>query len=153
MTDTIRFSLDGREVDAAPGESIWDVAKRVGTAIPHLCHSGQPGYAADGNCRACMVEIDGERTLAASCIRTPAKGMVVKTASARATNARKMVMELLLADQPSQDIAHDRSSHFWDMAAANGVAESRFPQMETTHVPLLDDSHVAMRVNLDACIQ
>ena len=153
MTDTIRFSLDGLEVDAAPGESIWDVAKRLGTAIPHLCHSGQPGYAADGNCRACMVEIDGERTLAASCIRTPAKGMVVKTASARATNARKMVMELLLADQPSQDMAHDRSSHFWDMAAANGVAESRFPQMETTHVPLLDDSHVAMRVNLDACIQ
>jgi formate dehydrogenase major subunit len=153
MSDSIRFTLDGREVEAAPGETIWEVAKREGTSIPHLCHSGEPGYRADGNCRACMVEIDGERTLAASCVRVPAKGMVVKSASSRARTARKMVMELLLADQPAREVSHDKSSQFWDMAAANGVAGSRFPKLEADHVPLLDDSHVAMRVNLDACIQ
>jgi formate dehydrogenase major subunit len=152
MSEKITFTLDGREVSAAPGESIWDVAKREGTTIPHLCHSGEPGYRSDGNCRACMVEIEGERTLAASCIRTPSEGMVVSSQNDRSTKARKMVIEMLVADQPPRDKAHDRSSHFWDMAEAQHVSHSRFPAMEQQRVPLLDDSHVAMRVNLDACI-
>jgi formate dehydrogenase major subunit len=152
MTDPIRFTLDGETVEAAEGETIWEVALRQGNRIPHLCHSGEPGYRPDGNCRACMVEIEGERTLAASCIRKPAEGMAVRTDSGRAEKARAMVMELLLADQPAREDAHDRSSHFWEMAAASGVAESRFPAVEAERVPLLDDSHVAMRVNLDACI-
>ena len=66
MTETIRFTLDGREVEAGPDETIWQVAKRLGTEIPHLCWLPAPGYRADGNCRACMVEIEGERVLAAS---------------------------------------------------------------------------------------
>jgi formate dehydrogenase major subunit len=75
MTDNIRFTLDGREVEAESHETIWQVAKRVGTTIPHLCHLDAPGYRPDGNCRACVVEIAGERTLAASCIRKPVAGM------------------------------------------------------------------------------
>jgi len=153
MTDQIKFTLDGREVAAKDGETIWEVAKRHGTDIPHLCHKDQTGYRADGNCRACVVEIEGERVLAASCCRNATNGMVVKTASERATKSRALVMELLLADQPERDAAHDRSSHLWDMAEANGVSESRFPTVEPERIPLLDDSHVAMRVNLDACIQ
>ncbi|MCA0942190.1 formate dehydrogenase subunit alpha [Salipiger pacificus] len=147
------FILDGQEVSAFPGETIWQVAKRLGTTIPHLCHKDAPGYRPDGNCRACMVEIDGERTLAASCCRAPAEGMKVTTDSARAKKSREMVMELLLADQPARAEAHDRGSHLWDMAEAVGVSESRFPRLETNRIPLLDDSHVAMKVNLDACIQ
>ncbi len=123
-----------------------------GLKIPHLCHKPAPGNRPDGNCRACMVEIEGERTLAASCIREPVDGMVVTTNNARATNARKMVMELLVTDQPDREAAHDKSSHLWDMAEANRVSESRFPKLEQERIPLLDDSHVAMRVNLDACI-
>lgn len=73
----VTFSLDGRMVTAEDGETIWQVAKREGVAIPHLCHKDAPGYRSDGNCRACMVDIEGERVLAASCIRTPAEGMVV----------------------------------------------------------------------------
>jgi formate dehydrogenase major subunit len=148
----ITFTLDGLEVTAVHGETIWQVAARIGTRIPHLCHKDAPGYRPDGNCRACMVEIEGERVLAASCIRKPAEGMMVRTASERATKARAMVMELLLADQPARPQAHDRSSHFWDMADAQGLGASRFPPRPPEHVPLLDDSHVAMRVNLDACI-
>ena len=69
---TIRAFLDGRRGrGAAPGETIWQVAERAGTAIPHLCYLPAPGYRPDGNCRACMVEIEGERVLAASCIRKP----------------------------------------------------------------------------------
>jgi formate dehydrogenase major subunit len=152
MSETIRFTLDGTEVEARPGETIWQVAKRQGTLIPHLCHKDAPGYRSDGNCRACMVEIDGERVLAASCIRTPTEGMVVTSQSERADKARKMVIEMLVADQPARDAAHDRSSHLWDMADLQGVSASRFPAIEHDRIPLLDDSHVAMRVNLDACI-
>ena len=89
----------------------------------------------------------------ASCIREPSEGMVVTTNSARAETARKMVVEMLLADQPEKDVAHDKSSHLWDMADLNGVSRSRLPKLEKDRIPLLDDSHLAMRVNLDACIQ
>jgi len=152
-TETLRFTLDGREVTARAGETIWDVAKREGTLIPHLCHKDAPGYRPDGNCRACVVEVEGERVLAASCCRAATPGMVVKTATDRAEKARRTVMELLLADQPAREVAHDRSSHLWQMAEMQGIAASRFPAMQPDRVPLLDDSHVAMRVNLDACIQ
>ncbi|MEL6425917.1 MAG: molybdopterin-dependent oxidoreductase, partial [Pseudomonadota bacterium] len=152
MADTVKFTLDGREVEATPNESIWEVAKREGTRIPHLCHADEPGYRSDGNCRACMVEVEGERTLAASCVRMPTEGMVVHTGSERADKARKMVMELLVADQPERESAHDKSSQFWDMADMQGVSDSRFPSVEPDRIPLLDDSHVAMKVNLDACI-
>ena len=107
MTEPIRFTLDGQEVSAVEGDTIWSVAKRHGTTIPHLCHKDAPGYQADGNCRACMVEIEGERVLAASCVRKPTEGMVVSTASDRAETSRRMVMELLVSDQPDRGAAHD----------------------------------------------
>mgnify|MGYP001550141591 CR=1 FL=1 len=103
MTGKITFTLDGKRVEALPDETIWQVAQRQGTAIPHLCYAPEPGYRADGNCRACMVEIEGERVLAASCIRNPVQDMVVNTASEEATSARRMVMEMLVADQPARD--------------------------------------------------
>ncbi|QYX57266.1 formate dehydrogenase subunit alpha [Roseovarius sp. SCSIO 43702] len=153
MSDTITFTLDGKNVEAAAGQTIWEVANGRGLVIPHLCHKPAPGYRPDGNCRACMVEVEGERNLVASCIREPQEGMVVRTDTARASSARKMVIEMLAADQPPRDVAHDKSAHFWDMAEAAGVTESRFPKLEEGRIPLLDDSHVAMSVNLDACIQ
>ena len=153
MSDTILFTLDGTEVEAQKGDTIWEVANGRGLKIPHLCHKPAPGYRPDGNCRACMVEIEGERNLAASCIREPVEGMVVVTNSNRAETARKMVVEMLVADQPERADAHDQSSHLWDMADLTGVSESRLPALEKERIPLLDDSHVAMSVNLDACIQ
>ncbi len=152
MSDMIRITLNGEDIDVEAGQTIWEVSHGRGLKIPHLCHKPAPGYRPDGNCRACMVEVEGERTLVASCIRDVAEGMVIKTDTARAESARKMVMELLLADQPEQEVARDKSAHLWDMAAENGVDSSRFPKLEEGRIPLLDDSHVAMRVNLDACI-
>lgn len=151
LSDTIKFSLDGVEVDAKKGDTIWEVANGRGLIIPHLCHKPAKGYRPDGNCRACMVEIEGERVLAASCVREPTAGMVVTTNSVRAETARKLVIEMLKTDQPEQ--AHDQSSHFNATAAEIGIEKSRFPRIEKNSVPLLDASHVAMTVNLDACIQ
>jgi formate dehydrogenase major subunit len=149
MSGEVTFTLNGQEVAAHEGETIWQVANRLGIEIPHLCYAPEPGYRADGNCRACMVEIEGERTLAASCIRTPSPGMTVATASDRAKNAREMVFELLVADQPARERAHDPDSKFWRWADDLGVTSSRFPARNT---PAPDSSHTAMRVNLDACI-
>ena len=149
MTDQLLFTIDGNVVGAWPGETIWQVAQREGINIPHLCWLPEPGYRADGNCRACMVEVEGERTLAASCIRKPTPDMVVKTATDRAVKARRMVMELLLADQPPREDSPDRVSKFWHWAEAQGIDTSRFP----AHSILRPDlSHPAMAVNLDACI-
>lgn len=148
----IRFLLDGREVEAFPDETIWQVAKRHGCEIPHLCWLPEPGYRADGNCRACMVEIGKERVLAASCIRMPEVGMEVATASERARKARAMIVELLLADQPSLEDSHDRNSRFWHWAKEQGMHSSRFPSRNREGSPAADFSHSAMAVQLDACI-
>src|SRR5215213_1683320 len=126
----IPFELDGKQVEAINGETIWQVAKRQGREIPHLCHSPEPDYRPDGNCRACMVEIEGERVLAASCKRTPSVGMKVKTESARAVSAQKMVMELLVADQPARETSHDPESKFWFCFENTAATESRFPAAE-----------------------
>src|SRR5580692_122494 len=101
------FTIDDREIDIRDGETIFRAAGRLDIKLPHLCYSPQPGYRADGNCRVCMVEIEGERVLAASCLRTPASGMKVKTETHRAKTARRMVAELLMTDQPDQPYAHD----------------------------------------------
>jgi formate dehydrogenase major subunit len=100
-----------------------------------------------------MVEIEGERVLAASCLRTPTPGMKVKTQTDRAKNARRMVAELLLTDQPDQAHAHDPDSELWKIVKRQKIEAGRFPKRETIEVPASDRSHVAMAVNLDACIQ
>jgi formate dehydrogenase major subunit len=145
----VKFMLDGQEVEAPEGETIFGTARRYGIKLPHLCYSPNPGYRPDGNCRVCMVEIEGERVLAASCIRKVTPGMKVKTQTDRAKTARRMVVELLMADQPARDMAHDPESEFWKTALRQGVETSRFPRRAA---PAADRSHPAMAVNLDACI-
>src|SRR5436190_16364597 len=100
--ETIDFKLNGETISAIGAETIIQAAKRHGVDIPHLCY--KEGYRPDGNCRACMVEIKGERVLAPSCCRQPAKGMEVQSNSQRAVHSQKLVLELLLADVPKEDL-------------------------------------------------
>src|SRR5437667_9978624 len=143
------FTIDDRDIDIRDGETIFRAARQLGIKLPHLCYLPKPGYRPDGNCRVCMVEIEGERVLAASCIRTPTPGMKVKTQTDRAKTARGMVIELLLTDQPPKDVAHDPQSEFWQTAERQNVTASRFTRRAS---PVADRSHPAMAVNLDACI-
>ena len=147
------FFIDDREIDIREGETIFRAARRLDIKLPHLCYLPKPGYRPDGNCRVCMVEIEGERVLAASCLRNATPGMKVKTQTERAKTARKMVAELLVTDQPAIEIAHDPESEFWKTAKRQGVQAGRFPKREAEVVPAPDRSHPAMAVNLDACIQ
>ncbi len=142
----VEFKLNGKRVLGHGGETIIQTAKRIGVEIPHLCY--KDGLRPDGNCRACMVEIKGERVLAASCCRTPAPGMEVTTDSARAVAAQKMVLELLLSDMPEQ--RHTLHSELDAWADKLSVGKPRFAPRRQ---PPADLSHYGMAVNLDSCIQ
>jgi formate dehydrogenase major subunit len=142
----VSFKLDGREVTARADETIIEVADREGVEIPRLCY--KEGMEAVGNCRACMVEIKGERVLAPSCCRHPSNGMEVSSKSERAVASQKMVLELLLSDMPETE--YTRHNELDDWAARLEVGKPRFASRG--QVPP-DLSHPAMAVNLDACIQ
>lgn len=146
----VHFVLNGKGIVATEDETILQVAKRAKIRIPHLCY--KKGYRPDGNCRACMVEIDGERTLAPACCRKPTAGMKVSSDSERALTSQKMVLELLKSDMPGE---HSKSPYsnrskldYW--ADRLKVNTARFA---TRQQPSADISHPAIAVNLDACIQ
>ena len=154
---TVEFQLDGRLIEAYEGETILQAADRHGVGIPRLCYL--PGYRPDGNCRACMVEIDGERTLAPSCCRTVTANMKVRAASERAVKSQKMVLEMLLSDMPAQghkwigDDTLRQHGELSEWAARLGVNVRPALAAITRPQPAPDLSHPAMAVNLDACIQ
>jgi formate dehydrogenase major subunit len=154
---TVQFTLNGQSVEAPAGKSIFNIAKELGIAIPHLCH--KEGLAPDGNCRACVVEVAGERTLAPSCCRSATPGMQVRTDSERAVKSQKMVLEMLLADLPEQghkwldDRAEAPHGELSQWAEHHGVqVRPQLAALRREAVPA-DLSHPAMAVNLDACIQ
>jgi formate dehydrogenase major subunit len=142
----VNFSLNGREVTGRATDSILQIAKQEGIDIPHLCY--KEGLEAVGNCRACMVEINGERVLAPSCCRAPTAGMKVVTDSERAVASQKLVLELLLSDMPEKEYTRHNEVDQW--AEKIGVGKPRF---EAREQPRQDLSHPAIAVNLDACIQ
>ncbi|HTP48595.1 MAG TPA: formate dehydrogenase subunit alpha [Casimicrobiaceae bacterium] len=143
---SVGFQLNGIGVTALDGETIIQAADRLGVKIPRLCY--KPGYRADGNCRACMVEIKGERVLAPACCRSPATGMEVASDSARALASQRMVLELLQSDMPERAYRNDSELALW--ARELSLGQPRFPRRAQ---PAADLSHPAMAVNLDACIQ
>lgn len=145
--DEVHFIIDGESVVAAPHETIWQVAKRIGKSIPHLCYKDSYGYRPDGNCRACLVEIDGG--LEISCRWQPREGMNVLTDSPRARKARASIFELLVTDQPPRNRTRDPDSRFWYWAEQAGVTGSRYPRHEA---PAGDNSNPGIAVSLDACI-
>ena len=142
------FKLDGREVQAAAGETILQTAMRLGIAIPYLCY--KPGYRPDGNCRACVVEIKGERVLAPSCCRAPTEGMEVQSSHERARHSQRMILELLKSDQPAGRSPYTPRSELDHWSEILQVERARFAPRER---PPHDVSNPAIAVNLDACIQ
>ena len=158
----VEFKLDQQTVIAFEGESILKAAKRHGIDIPHLCY--KDGLRADGNCRACVVEIKGERTLAPSCCRNATAGMEVLLKTPRVVKSQKMVLEMLLSDMPDMgykwnDAAEAPASttgqhgELSNWAGRMGVTVRPELKALRREQPKSDFSHPAMAVNLDACIQ
>jgi formate dehydrogenase major subunit len=142
----IEFKLNGATVVGRPDETIIETAGRHGVEIPRLCY--MPGLRPDGNCRACVVEIKGERALAPSCCRYPKEGMEVTSDSPRAQLSQKMVLELLLSDMPEKEYRKDSELDQWARKLGMGL-----PRFKARNQPKADVSHPAIAVNLDACIQ
>ncbi len=140
------IKINGSEYLANTDETILDVSKRNNIEIPHLCY--KEGMRPDGNCRVCVVEIEGERTLQPSCIRKVTDGMVINTENDRVLHSQKVVIELLQSDVSSRQ--YDPNSELTLWADKLKVEQIRFPsKVQNKH----DLSHPAISVNLDACIQ
>ena len=142
----VAIKINGKNYFGNPNETILDVSKRNGIEIPHLCF--KEGMRPDGNCRACMVEIEGERVLQPSCVRTISDGMVVNTNNDRVIHSQKLVLELLTSDV--SDKIYKKDSELSDWAERLNIKVNRFPtNVQEKH----DLTHPAIAVNLDACIQ
>jgi formate dehydrogenase major subunit len=151
---TVEFKLNDQKLVGFEGESILSAAKRNGVDIPHLCY--KEGMRADGNCRACVVEIKGERTLAPSCCRNVTPGLEVLSNSLRAKKSQEMVLELLMSDMPDQGYKWTEAGQHGELSDwAQAMQVSVRPELQSLRrkQPTADLTHPAMAVNLDACIQ
>ena len=129
--DTVKLTIDFREVEVPKGTTILKAAKEIGIDIPTLCHfelDGMKIHNRPGACRICMVEVAGRRNLAPACVTECLEGMVVKTNSIRVINARKTVLELILSDHPNDCLkcAKNGNCELQNLAAKLGIREIPF---------------------------
>ncbi len=147
--DTIRLTIDGKEIRATAGATIWEVAKAAGIDIPVLCHDERLPPA--GVCRVCLVDV-GEKRLTASCVREVADGMTVTTSNERIDGLRKGLVELLLSDYPADaggDARKTQHDELRALAEVYGAEGTRFPAGNGRPI---DASSPVIRVNHQACI-
>jgi formate dehydrogenase alpha subunit len=129
--DTVLVTIDGREVNAAPGATILEAANAEGIRIPHLCH--EPRLKPSAACRLCLVEIQGKPGFHAACARPAEQGMVVFTDTAAVRDIRRTVLEMLVSEHTMSCSTCDRDGdcRLQDYAYEYQVDEKRFPSVAT----------------------
>ena len=145
----VKITIDGNEVVAPAGTTIFDAARTFGVKIPTLCHA--QNEAPVGVCRLCVVDA-GQRVYTASCVRVIEPGMKISTADDGVKAVRRTVLELLMADHPSP-CARQRATGDCELetqAAQHGLTTSRFAPRPTPRGK--DESLPAIAVDLEACI-
>ena len=111
MSD-VTVMIDGKKMKVKQGTSILEAAKEIGISIPTLCYFNLENAdiaCKPASCRVCVVEVEGSRNLLPSCVTAVSDGMIIKTNSKRAINARKMNIELLLSDHPNDCLTCPKS--------------------------------------------
>jgi CRP-like cAMP-binding protein/Fe-S-cluster-containing dehydrogenase component len=149
MTGDIQLTIDGQPISVPLGTTVFDAARISGIAIPTLCH--QQNETPVGVCRVCVVEAGG-RVLSAACIRPAENNMAVLTNSDKVRNARRTVLELLMADHPSP-CARQRHSHDCELetlARLENITQPRFAQRLSPRGQ--DNSSFVIAVDHEACI-
>jgi len=128
MADLVKFTIDGRELDAPPGTLAIDAAKRAGVEIPSFCY--YEGYSLQAACRMCLVEVEKMPKLQVACTLPVGNGMVIHTDSAQVRASRKYMLEFLLANHPLDCPVCDKGGEceLQDMAFRYGAGESRFTE-------------------------
>ena len=131
MADLITFTIDGQQVQAAPGTLLINAAKQAGIEIPSFCY--YEGLSLQAACRMCLVEIEKTPKLQVACTTPVAEGMVVRTDSPLVAGARKGMLELLLTNHPLDCPVCDKGGEceLQDMVFRYGAGESRF--LEAKH--------------------
>jgi NADP-reducing hydrogenase subunit HndD len=147
---SVQMTIDRQTVEVPEGSTVLEAAAAVGIKIPTLCH--MPNVSTPGSCRVCLVEIEGARTLQPSCVTQVAAGMVVRTQSKRARDARRMSVELLLANHPWDCNACVRNGtcELQELAQTMGITDVRFPYTRE-EIPL-DTSTPALVRDMNKCI-
>jgi NADH dehydrogenase/NADH:ubiquinone oxidoreductase subunit G len=147
----IKLLIDGIEVRDPEGTTILDGAKGAGVEIPTLCHS--PDLKPEGNCRLCVVEVEGSPRLIASCHTPISEGMVIQTRSPKVLAARKVIVELLLAGHTgpcvTDECAKDCELH--NIAADLEVGPPRF-QVRAPRLYPVEDVSPYVRRDMSRCI-
>src|SRR3954465_4833064 len=98
MADPVKFTIDGQEIEAAPGTLVIEAAKRAGIEIPSFCY--YEGYSLQAACRMCLVDVEKMPKMQGACTLPVSAGMVVHTDSEQVQNARKSTLEFLLTNHP-----------------------------------------------------
>src|SRR5580658_7179154 len=134
MADTVKFTLDGKEIEAAPGTLVIDAAKRAGIEIPAFCY--YEGYSLAAACRMCLVEVEKMPKMQTACTLPVAEGMVVRSETAQVADARKYTLEYLLTNHPLDCPVCDKGGEceLQDMVFRYGAGESRYTEIKI-HTP------------------
>ncbi len=148
---SITLSIDGQEVTAPEGTTIWEAAKSAGIDIPVLCHDER--YDPVGMCRMCVVDV-GSRVYAASCVRPVEEGMEVKTATPDVERNRAMLTQMLMSDQPptEQDPKETTTADNELLVLARRYGVQREDGLPVGSGRGEDLSNPVIAVNHDACI-
>ncbi len=143
-------TVDNTKVEVPVGTTVLDACRQAGAKVPTLCYL--EGVQAIGACRICLVEVEGARTLVASCVQPATDGMVVKTNTARVRRARKTVLELILSEHDGDCQTCMRSSdcELRALALEMGVDEISYPGEKTRK--FIDVSTPALRRDTGKCI-
>ena len=122
----VDLTIDGKAVNVPAGTTILEAAQSIGIDIPNFCYDRD--LTIFGGCRMCVVEVEGARNLQAACSTPVTPGMVVQTESERVVRARRMILELLLANHPSECIVCEKTGdcRLQDYCYRYGVKESPF---------------------------
>lgn len=150
---SVSLTIDKKKVEVEAGATILEAAKVAGIKIPTLCAWTEIGHT-PGACRVCMVEVDGQRSLVASCVFPVSEGMVVHTSTERVRAARKMVVELLLSNHPTECnfCIRNGNCELQKVAEAAGVKEVRFPVPEFDKAAMMDTSSPSIVRDSRKCI-
>ncbi len=134
MADKVKFTLDGKVLEAAPGSLVIDAAKRAGIDIPAFCY--YEGYTLQAACRMCLVEVEKMPKMQTACTLAVAEGMVVRSATKQVADARKYTLEYLLTNHPLDCPVCDKGGEceLQDMVFRYGAGESRFTEIKV-HTP------------------
>lgn len=152
--ETIKLTIDNKVVEVAKGTTVLKAAKEAGIHIPTLCYLHLHDLNIENKpagCRICVVEIDGRRNLAPSCVTECLEGMVVKTHNIRVLNARKTVLELILSDHPTDCLicAKNGNCELQTMAQEFGIRKIHYEGEQSTY---REDTSPAIIRDIDKCI-